>query len=84
MTRRNLAAAVRKKCIDCIHDDQAAGTWLDQVILCTSYECPLWPVRPVKDGRGDRDVPVSAGLLNEYGLTEGEVQAIRKDPYKRP
>ncbi len=43
----SLRKAINQKCRECIHDEKAAGTWLKQVEDCTSYQCPLYPVRPI-------------------------------------
>ena len=42
----SLRKKINAKCKDCIYDSAVEGTWLDQVTMCTSTECPLWPVRP--------------------------------------
>lgn len=39
--------AIRLKCIDCIHDNLAPGTALEQVADCPCFSCPLFPVRPL-------------------------------------
>lgn len=38
--------AIKLKCIECIYDPQSPGTVLVQVSRCTSYGCPLYPLRP--------------------------------------
>ena len=39
--------AVVEKCKECIYDPLGSnGTWRKQVDNCTSYSCPLYPVRP--------------------------------------
>ena len=38
---------VEEKCKECIYDPGAKGTWKAQVAECTSFDCPLYPVRPV-------------------------------------
>ena len=40
-----VAQSVRAKCIDCIYDPLAEGTWQQQVRSCVAYACPLWPHR---------------------------------------
>jgi len=42
----SLRKAINEKCKDCIYDDLAAGTWLQQVTICSSEDCPLFDVRP--------------------------------------
>jgi len=43
---------VNAKCIDCIYDDAIGGngSWRKQVEDCTSFDCPLFDVRPVSSG----------------------------------
>ena len=45
----SLRKAINDKCKECIYDDSpgSGGTWRQQVEACTSYKCPLYPVRPV-------------------------------------
>ena len=47
VTRRSRCAAIRAKCADCIYDESAPGTELQQITLCRALDCPLWPLRPV-------------------------------------
>lgn len=42
-----LRSAVKAKCIDCIYDPKAGGTWIAQTTACAATNCPLHPVRPV-------------------------------------
>ena len=44
---RTRGAAITAKCKDCIHDPAAAGTWREQVSVCTATDCPLWGFRPL-------------------------------------
>jgi len=60
----SLRKVINAKCKDCIYDNLAAGTWRQQVELCSVYSCPIWPVRPVSRG----DIPQS--VLTYYGITE--------------
>jgi len=47
----SLRAAINAKCKECIYDPIAGrGTWRQQVEACTSYACPLYPVRPTSKG----------------------------------
>jgi len=43
---KSLRKAINGKCKDCIYDNKAPGTWLQQVAECTSPDCTLWDVRP--------------------------------------
>ena len=38
--------AIEEKCKECIYEQGASGTWRQQVDMCTSHTCPLYPVRP--------------------------------------
>lgn len=44
----SLREAVTAKCKECIYDPGGPGTWLDQVMGCTSPKCPLYPYRPMR------------------------------------
>ena len=45
---RSYKTAVEKKCRECIYDPSwGNGGWRQQVKDCTSYDCPLYPVRPL-------------------------------------
>ena len=49
----SLRAAINAKCKECIYDPIGGrGNWRQQVEACTSYRCPLYPVRPVSSGDG--------------------------------
>ena len=47
----SLRKCINDKCRDCIYDEKAGGTWRQQVTVCTSTLCPLYPVRPVSKGK---------------------------------
>ena len=38
---------VNNNCKSCIFDPAEAGTWRQQVTLCTVTSCHMWPIRPV-------------------------------------
>ena len=44
----NFRKAIDAKCKECIYDPYYEGTWREQVENCTSYSCPLYPLRPVR------------------------------------
>ena len=44
--KAGLRGPVDAKCIECIYDPQADGTWRSQVNKCTSPTCSLFEVRP--------------------------------------
>ena len=72
----SLRAAVNAKCRGCIVDELAAGSAAVQVELCTSVECPLWLVRPLRKDR----IPFSPAVVTEYGMTEREAYARLREP----
>lgn len=42
----SLRKAINSQCKECIYDSSEIGTWRQQVEECTSYNCPLYDVRP--------------------------------------
>jgi len=58
----SLRKAVNDKCKNCIYDDAAAGTWLQQVTLCSSPDCPLYKVRPQSKAK------LPDNVLRFYGI----------------
>jgi len=42
----SLRKRINEFCKGCIYDKNASGAWREQVAGCTSYNCPLYPVRP--------------------------------------
>lgn len=47
MKGHSLRKAINAKCADCIYDPLNGGTRAQQISLCTCFDCPLWPVRPL-------------------------------------
>ena len=45
-SKAGLRGKIDAKCVECIYDPYDKGTWRQQVARCTSYTCPLRPVRP--------------------------------------
>jgi hypothetical protein len=41
------------KCIECVYDPDADGTWRKQVEECASPSCPLYDMRPTTINGGD-------------------------------
>jgi hypothetical protein len=39
--------AIAAMCKQCVYDPRAAGTWRQQVAICSSIDCPLWRFRPL-------------------------------------
>lgn len=57
----SLRGAINAKCRECIYDPHGGGgTWRQQVTACTSYKCPLYPVRPRAEGADKEDAHASA------------------------
>lgn len=48
--RPSLRARINDKCRECIYDPMTGGSCLEQITNCTSKACPLWQVRPIKQG----------------------------------
>jgi hypothetical protein len=48
-SKSGMRGKINAKCCECIYDGSggAGGNWRQQVTACTSYSCPLYPVRPV-------------------------------------
>ncbi len=61
-----LRKCVDDKCKSCIYDPEAAGTWRQQVTLCSVTKCPLYPVRPVTKS------PIPHSVLKYYSLPTAE------------
>ena len=67
MTKKpNLRKSVDDKCRSCIYDPEAAGTWRQQVTLCSITKCPLYPVRPLTKS------PIPHSVLKYYSVPEAE------------
>ena len=41
----SLRKAINQMCKSCIHDPLSAGTWRQQVFLCSVKSCPLCDIR---------------------------------------
>ena len=61
-----LRKSVDDKCKMCIYDPKAAGTWRQQVTLCSVTICPLYPVRPVTKS------PIPIRVLKYYSVPKSE------------
>jgi hypothetical protein len=72
----SLKKCIEAKCKDCTYDQEAPGTWREQVEACTVQKCPLWSVRPmtvatinlVRKGKSDDAAEIAAlidGLEDE-------------------
>jgi len=60
----SLRKAINAKCKDCIYDDVAAGTWLQQTSLCRAKSCPLYEVRP------QTKAPIPENVLRYYQVVK--------------
>ena len=63
---RSLRKCIDTNCKTCIYDPKAAGTWRQQVTLCTVTSCAFYPVRPVTKA------PIPDSVLNYYGASDEE------------
>lgn len=52
----SLRKLINAKCKECIYDPCAQGSWRQQVKECTSYDCPLYPVRPLPIAKKSSDL----------------------------
>ena len=69
----SLRKAINGKCKDCIYDDLAAGTCLQQITLCSSDDCPLFDVRP------QSKFTIPEKVLSYYGIKTGTFQQLSKN-----
>ncbi len=65
--RTSMRKCINDNCKTCIYDPKAAGTWLQQVSICTVTSCALYPVRPVTKA------PIPESVLKYYGVTGSEI-----------
>ena len=70
MKRISLRQSVNDACKQCVYDPFAAGTWKQQVTLCSFFSCPLWKVRP----RTASTIPEK--VLRFYGVKTDESQRL--------
>jgi hypothetical protein len=66
----SLRAAVNDHCKSCIYDNLAAGTWRQQVTLCSAKSCALYEKRP----KTTHIIPES--VLSYYGVKLDEYQDL--------
>ena len=64
--RQSLRKCINDNCKTCIYDPNAAGTWRQQVMLCTVTSCDLFPARPVTKS------PIPKCVLTYYGTSSPE------------
>jgi hypothetical protein len=76
--RPSLRKHINDFCKGCIYDCAAAGTWLQQVTLCSVTSCKLYDVRPVTKR------PIPETVLNYYFVPETERRFYRcSEPRER-
>ena len=64
---QSLRNAIDAHCRDCTYDSGAAGTWRQQVTLCSVKDnCALYPVRPVTKA------PIPESVLDYYQVKGAE------------
>ena len=64
----SLRKAINQNCKSCTYDDLAAGTWRQQVTLCSVKSCALYDVRP----KTTRPIPES--VLSYYEVENDQYQ----------
>ena len=62
----SLRQSINRHCRVCIYDHAVAGTWRQQVTLCSVTGCPLYPVRPVSK------YPIPESVLDCYSTAGPE------------
>ena len=78
---KSLRQAINRKCRDCIADPANAGSAAQQVAACTSIDCPLWAVRPVRKGlRFGEPIRVELGRH----LTPAQIDRWEAHPHEPP
>jgi hypothetical protein len=70
MKRNSLRQSVNDACKQCVYDHCAAGTWKQQVSLCSAVSCPLWNVRPKTISAMPEKV------LRWYGVETGDSKSL--------
>jgi len=60
----SMRKAINDKCKSCIHDEQAPGTWREQVAQCSVISCGLWPLRPAPSGGQFANPPRDASIVS--------------------
>lgn len=58
--RPSLRKCVNDNCKSCIYDPEAAGSWRQQVTLCSVTGCALYPARPITKA------PILESVLDYY------------------
>jgi len=66
----SLRKAIDQNCRSCVYDGLAAGTWRQQVTLCSVKSCALYKVRP----KTSSAIPES--VLSYYGVKLDDSQSL--------
>ena len=66
----SLRKAINKHCEQCVYDNAAPGTRLQQITLCSVKSCALYGVRP----KTAKVIPQS--VLSYYGVNSGTFQPL--------
>jgi hypothetical protein len=74
-SKGHLRRAVDDYCKACTYDPLAGGTWRQQVTLCPSSECSLYPIRPVSQ---DAKHLLDAASGNHQSVKEALKAAARQ------
>ena len=74
--RQSLRRSIDEKCKECIYDQETAGTWRQQVSLCSVTGCALYRVRPRSQS------PIPESVLDYYHVS-GEERALYARPRPR-
>jgi hypothetical protein len=64
----SLRKAINQMCKSCIHDPLSAGTWRQQIFLCSVKSCPLWELR----AKPTRPIPLT--IITQYRAENDEFQ----------
>jgi hypothetical protein len=64
----SLRKAINQHCKSCVYDDLAAGTWRQQVTVCSVKSCALYDVRPKSTH------PIPESVLSYYGVKNDQYQ----------
>jgi len=75
MNETTRAKAINDMCKWCIHDPKENGTWIQQVSVCPSTECPLYVHRPIASS-------LPAKLVKSYNLTFDDLDTRAQTAYK--
>ena len=76
--------AVWDMCVSCVYDPACKGTKVQQVMLCSCYDCPLWKVRPMGVLNKVQFDNIPENTMNDLKTTPEEVAQLIKNPYVIP